>query len=91
MARIDEIKEAFEKAKADQTEYSRNPNSPAAKRTARRAGAAMFGIGLVGGGIGYFLWQHQGRFSILVTAATLTFLGLGLYLFAFGKVPTKKR
>ena len=87
MARTDEIKAAYEKAKADQPEYGRNPNSPAARKTARTAGGLMFVVGLVGGGISYYLWQYQGRFSIILAAATLTFLGLGLYLVAFGKMP----
>jgi hypothetical protein len=50
---MDEIKEGYEKAKADQAEYSRNPDSPAAKKTARTAGGLMFVVGLIAGGISY--------------------------------------
>jgi hypothetical protein len=90
MPSVDDMKEAYEKAKADQAEYSRNPGSPAAKKTARTAGAIMFVVGLITGGISYYLWQYQGLVSVLLAAATLTFLGLGLYLVAFGKMPKRR-
>lgn len=47
----------------------------------------MFAVGLIAGGISYCLWEYQGRFSIILAAVTLTFVGLGLYLVAFGKMP----
>jgi hypothetical protein len=87
---MDEIKEAYEKAKADQAEYSRNPDSAAAKKTARTAGGLMFGLGLVGAGICYYLWTSRGVFYVLLGAGTLTFVGLGLYALAFGKMPGKR-
>jgi hypothetical protein len=90
MASMDELKKAYEEAKANQAEHSRDPGSSAAKKTARTAGAIMFALGLIGAGIAYYLYEYQGMLSILVLAVTLTFLGLGLYLVAFGKMPKPK-
>lgn len=88
--RTDEIKEAYEKAKARNEEFAKNPSSPAAKRTARLAGAVLFFAGVVLAGIGYFTWTQTGRVLVLLVAAVATFLGIGLYLMLFGKMPGKK-
>ncbi|MEM7135962.1 MAG: hypothetical protein AAF500_05240 [Myxococcota bacterium] len=90
MSRLDELRSAYEDAKAQQAEISANPEGATAKKTARGAGAAMFVIGLIGAGIAYYLYAYQGIISGLVSAATLTFLGLGLYAMVTGKMPKKR-
>jgi len=87
----DEIKRAYEEAKRNQADYSRNPNSPAAKKTARTGGAIMFLVGALLAGANYYLWVYQQRFIVLLLAAAAAFLGLGLYFIVFGKAPARKR
>lgn len=86
----DDLKQAWENAKADQDKFSRNPSSPAAKRNARRAGIGLFVLGLVCAGINYATWVSSGRVWILVVAAAVTFVGLGIYLMVFGEMPGRK-
>lgn len=83
----DELKKASDWAKRDQEEFDRNPDSPQAKRTARRAGIALLVVGLVLAGINYATWIFNGSVFVILVAAAVTFLGLGVYLMIVGKWP----
>ena len=90
MNRIDELRKAYEKERANQEAHKQNPNTPDAKKNARIAGLFMFVLGCVGAGVVYYLYAYQALISGWASAATVTFFGFGLYLIAFGKMPKSK-
>ena len=90
MKRIDGLKDAYEKERARQEAHKKNPNTPEAKKTVRIGGLFMFVLGCVGAGVVYYLYAYEALISGWASAFTVTFLGLGLYAIAFGKMPKSK-
>jgi len=91
LTRIDDIKNALDEAVAKQAKNSRNPDSADAKRTGRIAGFILLVLGLVSAGTSYYLYANEGLISPLLLGATIAFLGLGVFLVMFGKMPQRRR
>jgi hypothetical protein len=91
MVSREELEKTYEQEKAKVAEYVKNPESPAAKKTARMAGVLMLVVGLLFAGANYYMYAYQGSVYILLAALALGFVGLGLYAIVFGKMPKPKR
>jgi len=82
------MKAEYEKqSKMTPQDYS----SPEGKAKARKGGVVMLVLGLVGLAANWFVWNHWGEIHSLLIAATLTFLGFGVWVSITGKMPVKKR
>ena len=66
-------------------------DSPEGKAKARRGGLVFLILGLVGLGANWYVLTYHGSIHSLLIAATLTFLGLGIWVLITGKMPVKKR
>lgn len=88
MGKLEEMVKRVQDERAKQA--TQDPSSPDAKKTTRVAGLIALVAGLLFAGGAYYLYEYQGRISVLLSAITLTFLAGGLYLIAFGKMPKPK-
>jgi hypothetical protein len=91
MVSREEFKKAYEQERANVGEYVRNPESPAAKKTARHAGVMMLIVGLVFSGANYYTYAYQGSIYKWLAVLAIGFVGLGLYAIVFGKMPKPRR
>ncbi len=87
MSKMDKFKTALEKAQADQKAHQANPDSAAAKKTARTAGLISLVLGALFSAGSYYLYTEQGRVSVFLVAIALTGVGLGAYMLLMGKMP----
>lgn len=81
------VKAEYAKQAARQKELKKTPDHPEAKRSARIAGAVFLIFGIAFTGLTYYFYVYEQEIHSLVLACMITFLGFGLWLLIFGKMP----
>jgi hypothetical protein len=83
---LEKFKEELQKAHRKNEAHKAQPNSPEAKASARKGGAAMLVIGLICLLAAYLEWNYSDGVHIFFPVAGVVLIGFGLHIALTGKM-----